>query len=168
MRVSWSQTASSNSLPTGRSGRSNAVRSPAKYWLSCATASANPSSVRSPSSASGNRVGGDIASRTSTPSSATRVSGPIGEGTTVCVLLIVNVSMPGRRQGRPNCEVGQGQFSRAGPPDLTIDEGLRGREPDRARHLVRRRVLGVHVGGQGGNAAVAQPVGHRARRLAGE
>src|SRR3954452_17368158 len=166
MRVSWSQTASSNSLPTGRSGRSNAVRSPAKYWPSCATASANPSSLRPPSSASGNRVGGDITSRTSTPSSATRVSGPIGEGTTVCVLLIallivlliVNVSMPGRRQGLPDCEVGRGQFSRAGPPDLTIDDGLCGREPDRARHLVRRRVLGVHVGGQGGHAAVAQPV----------
>src|SRR3954462_4764642 len=150
MWVSCSQTASSKSLPTGRSGRSNAVRSPAKYSPSWATTSPNPSSLRSPSSASTNRPGGDMASRTSTPSSATTVSGPIGEGTTVCVLLIVVVSMPGRRQGLPDCEVGRGQFSRAGPPDLTIDDGLRGREPDRARHLVRRRVLGVHVGGQGG------------------
>ena len=107
--------ARSRSRAAGAAGRTPSAR-PRSTRPSCRTTSSSPSSDRSPSASGSSCVGGDMASRTSSPSSWTTVSGPIGDGTTVCVLRHGATVAPGVRQ-----------CSAVGPPDLAVHDGVGGR-----------------------------------------
>src|SRR3954469_6223864 len=177
MRVSWSHTASSNALPTGRRGRSNPVRLPAKYSTSCRTTSANPSSHRCPRSAgTSGRRDSSMWRPTSAPPSRTAVSGPMGEGTTVCVRVvvvrvIVNVSMTGRRAGDAERDL----LPRRGPyRRVPTTFGRRRTGPRRGAHRRRvvvpgaRRRRQVDGRGSGDGVAPAGPVAAVVALLAGD